>query len=580
MAAPAKGAARVRVREPIVPTRLLSDERLACLVAGGSERAFQAVYDRYHQQLYRFCYSLLRDRDDAYDALQSTLVRALAELRDGRRDAPLRPWLFRIAHNVAISELRRRARAGEQIETLASHAPSAEDRAGERARLTLLAEDLRELSERERGVLLMRELSGLSHQEIAVALGISIHAVRHAIYAARRSLGEFAEGRAMACKDVRRSISYGDARVLARARARAHLRECADCAAFASAIATRRADLQLLAPPLAPVLVAGLLASLRGTACAPGAGNGIAAGFAGKTVGALAAKTLVGVAIVASAGASIGRAAGSAEPHAGQRAALNVTTPHGRREPARRPARPARALGPHTGFAALAGLAAGGQPPGTPGGVQRVDSSAQPTGGSAAASSAPGTPAAGAGSVAVEAATLREATTHREAAPSEGGSQRRERSTNARHQRGLDRRSPTGAQHGRGPRATGEASPPARGPNTGSTAHARGPQPDELAAQSRGGQGGQPAAAGSRASVHDEHAPHGERREPGRATPAPEPLVSSAADDTVSLGDAARNGLHEPRSGPLGDSPSSPTVPAGAPAMAEVSGRDSSEPGV
>ena len=166
-------------------------------------------------------------------------------------------------------------------------APSAEDRAAQRARLVELADDLRALSERERSVLLMRELSGLSHQEIAVTLGISRHAVRHAIFAARRSLGEFAEGRTMVCKDVRIFISNGDARALARARARGHLRDCASCAAFAAAIPTRRADLQLLAPPLAPVLAAGLLASFHGGASASGVGGGVAAGVTGQTVGAV-----------------------------------------------------------------------------------------------------------------------------------------------------------------------------------------------------------------------------------------------------------------------------------------------------
>ncbi|MEA2141199.1 MAG: hypothetical protein QOC91_1298, partial [Solirubrobacteraceae bacterium] len=107
MATSAKAEARSRAPEPSLPGALLTDERLARLVARGSERAFQTIYERYHQQLYRYCRSLLRDGDDAYDALQSTLVSALAALQRGQRDAPLRPWLFRIAHNEASSQTRR-----------------------------------------------------------------------------------------------------------------------------------------------------------------------------------------------------------------------------------------------------------------------------------------------------------------------------------------------------------------------------------------------------------------------------------------------------------------------------------------
>jgi RNA polymerase sigma factor (sigma-70 family) len=295
---------RVSAQELAVRPGLLGDERLARAVQRGNERAFATIYDRYHQRLYRYCYSLLRDRDDAYDALQSTLANAFAALRAGRRDAPLRPWLFRIAHNEAITVVRLRGRDLTPGDAVESCVPSAEDRAGERARLALLVKDLHELPERQRSALLMRELNGLSYRDIAIALGISAHTVKHTLLAARRSLGEFEEGRALVCEDVRRSISHNEGRVLPRARA--HLRDCAHCAQFAAAIPERRADLQLLAPPLAPILATGLLAGLGGTASAPGAGGGLAAGVAGQTMSAaFAAKALVGIALVAGASAGV-----------------------------------------------------------------------------------------------------------------------------------------------------------------------------------------------------------------------------------------------------------------------------------
>src|SRR4051794_41928707 len=69
---------------------------------------FEAVYQRHHQALYRYCRSILRHEQDAQDALQSTMARAFSALQDERREIELRPWLFRIAHNEAISILRRR----------------------------------------------------------------------------------------------------------------------------------------------------------------------------------------------------------------------------------------------------------------------------------------------------------------------------------------------------------------------------------------------------------------------------------------------------------------------------------------
>jgi RNA polymerase sigma factor (sigma-70 family) len=285
----------------------MSDERLARMVASGSERAFVTLYQRYAQPLYRYCRSIVGNEADAQDALQSALASALVALRRGARDAPLRPWLFRITHNEAISLIRRRRPTVELSEAADPTGPSAADQALERARLELLVRDLCELGDRQRGALVMRELSGLSHEQIALALGLSVGAAKQAIFEARQALLELAEGHAMSCDQMRRMISDGDRRVLRARRVRGHLRDCADCAAFAAAIPARRADLQALAPPLAPLALAGVLGHLVGAGSGHGsAGAGLfAAGVSSKSAGALlAAKALVGVAVVT--GATVG----------------------------------------------------------------------------------------------------------------------------------------------------------------------------------------------------------------------------------------------------------------------------------
>jgi RNA polymerase sigma factor (sigma-70 family) len=217
----------------------LRDEALARLVGSGSQRAFAALYERYHQSLYRYCRSILRHEADAQDAFQSTFASAYAAMRQGRRDAPLRPWLFKIAHNEAISVLRQRRQVDEVPPDLAARDGDVAERADERDRLDRLVADLRALPERQRGALVMRELSGLSHEEIALALDSSVAAAKQAIFEARRSLAEFQEGRAMSCDEVCRIVSDGDRRVARSRRVRAHLRQCAACAAFAGAIPAR-----------------------------------------------------------------------------------------------------------------------------------------------------------------------------------------------------------------------------------------------------------------------------------------------------------------------------------------------------
>src|SRR5438105_8050931 len=122
---------------PRAPPRLsrLRDDTLAVLAGKGSEEAFAALYERYHQVLYRYCRSILRNDADAQDALQSAFTNGLAALQRGQRKAPVRPWLFRIAHNEAISSLRRRRYSGDDLSDAPTQlACSAEERAAERAR--------------------------------------------------------------------------------------------------------------------------------------------------------------------------------------------------------------------------------------------------------------------------------------------------------------------------------------------------------------------------------------------------------------------------------------------------------------
>ncbi|MGC9219860.1 MAG: sigma-70 family RNA polymerase sigma factor [Solirubrobacteraceae bacterium] len=289
-----------------LPARLLSDERLARAIGSGSQSAFTTLFSRYHQPLYRYCRSLVGRDEDAQDVLQTTFTKALVALRAAQRDAPLRPWLYRIAHNESVSLLRTRREHTEippEIEALGGVQQSAELR----ERLATLVRDLQELPERQRAALVMREFSGLSHQEIAQAQQTSVASVKQSILEARRSLAESAEGRAMSCERVQQIISDADGRSLRSRRVRAHLRNCSSCAAFKDAMPQRRAAMMALWPILPATGAATLLGRLTGTGTSHGAGTGLAAGSAAKGVGtAVSIKTAVaGVAVIAAAGAGL-----------------------------------------------------------------------------------------------------------------------------------------------------------------------------------------------------------------------------------------------------------------------------------
>jgi len=304
------------------PRRLLGDDRLAQLAAEGDERAFARIYERHHQGLYRYCRSILRNDEDAADALQNTMVKALRALRGESRSIALKPWLYRIAHNEAISLLRRRG-YDQPIDRVVEIPDTEQVDGAARERLRALIADLAELPERQRGALVMRELNGLSYAEIGAALDSSPAAAKQSVYEAREALHQLAEGRAMGCDAAHRLISANDRRILRGRKLRAHLRSCDGCRGAERAMKARGGDLALLAPPLSAPVAAGLLEGVLGGGGGGSTGGGVLGvltGAAGQTAAgstvlkATTAAVTVAVAIGAYEAAERGVGFGGGKP--------------------------------------------------------------------------------------------------------------------------------------------------------------------------------------------------------------------------------------------------------------------------
>lgn len=297
--------------------RMLSDERLTRRAVGGDERAFAAIFRRYHQSLYRFCLTIVGNSEDAQDALQNTMMKVLRALPGEERKIELKPWLYRIAHNESIDLLRRRRETRElDAEQAAPGYGLAED-AATRERLRQLLVDLEELPERQRETLVMRELAGLGFEEIGAALGTSGAVARQTLYEARLSLRQMEEGREMGCDEVTRALSDGDGRIARRRDVRAHLRSCTDCRRFQEEIQSRQHDLAALSP-LPAIAAAGILQGVLGGSQAAAGGGLVAAlgGGAAQTIGAsAAAKGIATAAVVAAVG--VGAADRSGVIHVG-----------------------------------------------------------------------------------------------------------------------------------------------------------------------------------------------------------------------------------------------------------------------
>lgn len=163
-------------------------ERIAAAL-GGDPAARSWIVRQYAPSVFRFCRRMLDDEQDARDAAQDTLVKALSNLH--RYDTAWRfpAWLFGIARNTCIDEHRRRRRrpAVEAVDLPDPQAGPGEllerEREGARVRAALEA-----LPPPYREVLLLYHYENLKYREIAEVLGVPLGTVMNRIFRARQRM--------------------------------------------------------------------------------------------------------------------------------------------------------------------------------------------------------------------------------------------------------------------------------------------------------------------------------------------------------------------------------------------------------
>lgn len=150
---------------------------------------FEALYERYARDLYRFALYLSGSSAQAEDIASETFVRVFTS-RDTIRAASVKAYLFTIARNLHADGRRREARQIELPECLPDAAPGPEALAEARQELAAVLAALQRLPELDRAALLMRAQDGIPYEEIATALGLSLPAVKVKVHRARLRLAE------------------------------------------------------------------------------------------------------------------------------------------------------------------------------------------------------------------------------------------------------------------------------------------------------------------------------------------------------------------------------------------------------
>jgi RNA polymerase sigma factor (sigma-70 family) len=299
------GLGRVSLAGPLL--RLRTDDQLVALFRAGHDEAFGIIHDRYRQRLFAYARQMLSgSRSDAEDVLQDVFLRAYHALRADRRPIALRAWLYRVAHNRCIDQIRRPAPAPEDIYELnRGVASDPEAEAERREDLRRLIADVRALPEQQRSALLMREMEGLSYNDLAAALDVTVPAIKSLLVRARVGLVEAIEARDTACVEIRTDLAAAfDRGVRASGRSRKHLRECSGCRDYRTALRGVEKQLNGLAPASGPLTTIAKILGIGGAGSGAAAGGGAAVigGGAGAAAGGTTAATIGTGAVAATAG--------------------------------------------------------------------------------------------------------------------------------------------------------------------------------------------------------------------------------------------------------------------------------------
>jgi RNA polymerase sigma-70 factor (ECF subfamily) len=196
--------ASAEVLENAVPSEPLSDHALIEATKQGDEAAFAEIVNRYRNPITNFLYRFLNDYEEAVDLAQETFVRVYFAIERYHTDYAFSTYIYRIATNLAISEIRKRKRRKllsltglfqTEDESETEFQPPDEkslqdENLIEDERNRMIARAIAALPDKYRAPIILREIEDKSYEEIAQILNLGLGTTKSRISRARNLLKE------------------------------------------------------------------------------------------------------------------------------------------------------------------------------------------------------------------------------------------------------------------------------------------------------------------------------------------------------------------------------------------------------
>jgi RNA polymerase sigma-70 factor, ECF subfamily len=192
------------VRKKSVSAKNLSDHQLIEATKIGDEAAFAEIVNRYRNPLTNYLFRMLGDYEEAVDLAQETFVRVYFAIERYHTDYAFSTYIYRIATNLAISEIRKKKRRrllsltsffqNDENETQEFNPPDGKSLPDEdlieTERSRTIEKAIATLPDKYRAPIVLREIQELSYEEIARILGLGLGTTKSRISRARALLRE------------------------------------------------------------------------------------------------------------------------------------------------------------------------------------------------------------------------------------------------------------------------------------------------------------------------------------------------------------------------------------------------------
>ncbi len=181
-----------------MPVEPVSDHELLEAAKQSDEQAFAEIVVRYRNPITNYLYRMLNDYEEAVNLAEGTFVRVYFALERYQTDFPFSTYIYRIATNLAVSEIRRRKRrkllsltglfqTGEKSEIRVS-LPDADFIKNQQEEV--VAQAIATLPGKYRAPLVLRDIEDKSNEEVAEILGLDLDTTKSRISRARSLLKE------------------------------------------------------------------------------------------------------------------------------------------------------------------------------------------------------------------------------------------------------------------------------------------------------------------------------------------------------------------------------------------------------